>query len=317
MTMVSTPGHRRRSPVARFSAKDDLLHPIAPDVPHGRESFAWAVPVPEEGLLAFLYMSRDADTGRYGRMVAIADGMSGETLYRDVATDVGMDEGEDFDDCRVAGLHLRQPEPLITAELGYAADGVRVEVAMRALHEPFSWHDNRDGCADWIATDRYEQSVATRGVIEVAGRTVRFDSMGHRDHSWGPRDWRPMQHWKWMNAATPDGATSLHAFVIFALGDRLVNGYANRDGVLTPLTAIDVRQELDLDTMLHRRVRATCTDENGREMVLDATGVAGLGVPARHMRMNEVACTATLDGAPAFAHVEMGWPETYIREFTG
>lgn len=49
--------------VARFSAKDDLLHPIAPDVPHGRESFAWAVPVPREGLLAFLYTARDADTG--------------------------------------------------------------------------------------------------------------------------------------------------------------------------------------------------------------------------------------------------------------
>ena len=303
--------------MGRFSAKDDLMHPIAPDVPHGRESFAWAVPIPHEGLLAFLYMARDADTGRYARMVAIADGLTGEPLYRDIVGDVGMDEGDDFNDCRVAGLHLRQPEPLTTADLVYSGDGVHVEVSMRALHEPFSWHDNRDGCADWIATDRYEQSVATSGVIEVAGRTVRFESQGHRDHSWGPRDWRPMQHWKWMNAATIDGSVSLHAFVIFALGDRLVNGYVNRGGEVTPLTAIDTRADLDLTTMLHQRVRASCTDEGGRDIVLEAAGVAGLGVPARHMRMNEVACTATLDGREAIAHIEMGWPESYIRDFTG
>lgn len=303
--------------MARFSAKDDLLHPIAPDAPHGRESFAWAVPVPHENLLAFLYMSRDASTGRYGRMVALADAMTGAALYRDIAADVEMEAGSDFDDCRIAGLTLRQPEPLTTVELGYVGEGVRIEVSMRALHEPFSWHDNKDGCANWIATDRYEQSVATSGVIEVGGRTVRFESQGHRDHSWGPRDWRPMQHWKWMNAATPDGSTSLHAFVIFALGDRLVNGYVNRNGEVTPLTAIEVRADLDLDTMLHRGVRATCTDENGRDTVLDATGVAGLSVPARHMRMNEVACTAALDGVPAVGHVEMGWPESYVREFTG
>jgi hypothetical protein len=126
-----------------------------------------------------------------------------------------------------------------------------------------------------------------------------------------------MQHWKWMNAATVDGSTSLHAFVIFALGERLVNGYVNRDGVVTPLSAIDARTDLDMSTMLHRSVQATCTDEAGGETVLDATGVAALGVPARHMRMNEVSCTATLDGQPAIAHIEMGWPESYIKDFTG
>jgi hypothetical protein len=126
-----------------------------------------------------------------------------------------------------------------------------------------------------------------------------------------------MQHWKWMNAATPDGSTSLHAFMLFALGDRLVNGYVNRGGRLTPLTGIEAHTDLDLNTMLHRRVHAVCTDEAGREIVLDATGVAGVPVPAGHMRMNEIACTATLDGQPAYAHVEMGWPETYVRQYTG
>lgn len=113
--------------------------------------------------------------------------MTGETLYRDVAGDIELD-GKDFDDGTVAGLHVRQPEPLTTAELGYSADGVRIEVSMRALHKPFSWHDNADSCADWIASDRYEQSVSTTGVIELGGRTVEFQTgQAHADERGGVR----------------------------------------------------------------------------------------------------------------------------------
>lgn len=298
----------------RFSAADDLLHPIAPDVPHGRESFAWAVPIPQEGLLAFLYMARDAATGRWTRLAGVSDAVSLEPLHRDVATDLEID-GDDVDDCVVGGLHVRQPEPLATAELRYEADGVLVDVAMRGLHEPFSWHDNEAGCPDWVAADRYEQSVTTQGTVEVAGRRVEFESLGQRDHSWGPRDWRPMHHWKWMNAATLDGSVSLHAFVILALGDRLVMGYVNRGGEVSPITAIDAQADIDTTTMLHRSTRAVCTDASGRSITLDATAVAAVPVPARHMRMNEVGCSATLGGETAVAHVEMGWPEAYVQEY--
>lgn len=299
----------------RFSAADDLIHPVAPDVPHGRESLAWAVPIPHEGLLAFLYMARDAATGRYNRHVGIADAVSLDPLYLDSATDLEMEEGEDFDDCLVGGLRLRQPEPLTTAELRYERDGVLVDVAMGGLHEPFSWHENEDGCPDWVAEDRYEQSVTTQGTIEVAGRRIEFESLGHRDHSWGPRDWRPMHHWKWMNAATLDGSLTMHAFVILALGERLVMGYVNRGGEVTPITAIDTSADIDTSVMLHRATRAVCTDADGQDVRMQARAVAALPIPARHMRMNEIGCDAELDGQPAVAHVEMGWPESYVQDY--
>lgn len=303
--------------MSRFSAEDDLLHHIAPDIPHGRESFAWAVPIPEHGLLAFLYMARDSASGLWNRIVGVSDAVTLEPLHRDLATELTMD-GADVDDCVVGGLRVRHPEPLQTVELHYEADGVLVDVTMRGLHHPFSWHENAIGLPEWIAAERYEQSVSTEGVIEVAGRTVQFSAMGQRDHSWGPRDWRPMHHWKWMNATTVDGSVSFHGFVLFALGDRLVMGYASRDGEVTPVD--DIRVEADIDTtttMMHRHTKATCVDAAGREMVLDATAVASIPVPARHMRMNEVACTATLDGQPAISHIEMGWPEAYVQDYIG
>ena len=36
----------------------------------------------------------------------------------------------------------------------------------------------------------------------------RVDRVGHRDHSWGHRDWGAPQHWKWFVAYTPTAAHS-------------------------------------------------------------------------------------------------------------
>ena len=42
-----------------------------------------------------------------------------------------------------------------------------------------------------------------RNGLEVAGRRIEWDRrMGHRDHSWGNRDWGVPHHWKWFVAYT-------------------------------------------------------------------------------------------------------------------
>lgn len=296
-----------------FTAQDDLMHDIA-GRPNGRESLFFVLPIPHEGLAALAYVFRDASSGRYGRIVALADSLSTDPLFLDIAGDLEI-EGNDLDDFTVGGLHVRQPDPLRTAELAFDSGGVHLECSLEGLHEPFSWHDGIDGCMPWAADDRYEQSVRTQGTVAVGGRTVDFTSMGHRDHSWGTRDWRPLQHWKWINAATVDGTVSLHAWISYALGDRQVNGYVNRGGEVSAIRTADSDAELD-DRFMHTSVSGSFVDDAGRELRLEATSVAGMAIPARHMQMNEIACSATLDGAPAIAHIELGWPEAYVREYT-
>lgn len=298
--------------MSRFTAADDLLHDIT-GRPNGRESLFYVLPVPHEQLAALAYVFKDASTGRFGRIVALADSLSAEPLFLDMAADLEL-EGDDLDDCTVGGLHVRQPEPLRTAELSFAADGVELRCSLEGLHEPFSWHDGVDGCMPWAADDRYEQSVRTQGSVTVAGRTVEFRSMGHRDHSWGTRDWRPLQHWKWINAATLDGEVSLHGWISDALGERQVNGYVNRGGEVSAIQTAESHAELD-DRFMHTRVTGVFVDADDRELRLEATSVAGLAIPARHMQMNEIACSATLDGAPAIAHIELGWPAAYLQDY--
>ena len=299
--------------MAHFTAADDLHHDIS-GFAHGRESLFWVMPVPDQGVLAMAYLWRDAHDGKYGRLVGITDRFGGEPRYHDAQ--IGLDlEGDDFDDCAAAGLRVTQPDPLRTAVLDYEDSEFALHITHEGLHEPFSWRDGLGGCPEWAAFDRFEQSTRTSGSITVAGRTITFDQgIGHRDHSWGTRDWRALQHWKWMNAATLDGSVSLHGWISFALGERQVNGYVNRAGTLSPIVEAEAHSRLD-DAFMHTHTSARFRTLDGAELLMETEAVAGMPLIARHMQANEVACTATLDGAPAVAHIEHGWPVSYIADY--
>lgn len=295
----------------RFTAADDLMHDLT-GAPFGRESLLWTVPLPEEGLLVFAYAWKTAQTGRFGRFVCVAGNDGGAPIVLDAADDLEL-EGSDFDDCAIGGLRVRQPDPLRVAEISFAKGDLEYEARFEGLHAPFSWHENEGGCPDWAATDRFEQSCKVTGTLRFAGREIRIDGYGHRDHSWGTRDWRPLQHWKWMNAAAGDDL-SIHAWTSYALGENQINGYINRGGVVTPLVRVDATAELD-DRMLHETVSATLTDADGGTVVLEARRAAIWQMPIRHLYLNEAAMSGTLDGRPAVVHVELGWPQAYVDEF--
>lgn len=301
------------STVQRFGPADDLLHEIG-TAEHARESFFFVLPLPEERLAAMVYAWRTGATGQFGRLVAIG----GEDITTPLVFDIvdGVDlVGENVDDCEIAGLHLRQPEPLRRASVSFSSDAVTLDVTFEGLHRPVSWHESPDGCPPWAATDRYEQSVRTSGSLRVGGREITIDGMGHRDHSWGTREWGVIQHWKWMNAATPDGSVSLHAWESSALGERHRLGYVNRDGEIAVITDLRVESKLD-SSLVHRSLVSTIVDETGRETVFEAQYRAGVQLPFSGLLLNEIAMDATIDGVPAIAHVEHGWPASYVEQVT-
>jgi hypothetical protein len=300
----------------RFRPEDDLLHDeVSAAGPHARESLLLTAPIPEEEPLVFLYLWREGGT-KWGRFVFVGGPDMAEPLCLSHADDVPF-EGGGLRDFTVAGLHWRQPEAgaLTVAEVGFHGDGLDLEVRFEGIHEPFSWHDNADGCPDWVAHDRYEQSGLTRGRLRLGDREVEFTGAGHRDHSWGTRDWRYLQHWKWINAATPDGTASLHCMLMSVKGETLVNGYLNTGGVVSPIVTGEAHAELD-DAMVHRAVTGVFTDELGRQMRLDARYAAGWSMPVAHLLLNEIGMTGTLNGTPATVHVELGWPADYVKGLT-
>ncbi|HEY1974071.1 MAG TPA: hypothetical protein VGH89_39400 [Pseudonocardia sp.] len=301
--------------ITQFAPDDDLLHDeISASGPFARESLLLTAPIPAEQLLVFLYLWREGGT-KWGRFVFVGGPDMDRPLFLSHAEDATF-SGADLRDFEVDGLRWRQPEPLRTAEVGFAGEGLELAVRFEGIHPPFSWHDNADGCPDWVAHNRYEQSGLTSGELTLHGRRVEFAAAGHRDHSWGSRNWNMLQNWKWMNAATPDGSTSLHAMIMSAKGETLINGYLNIDGVVSPIVTAQAHAELD-DRMVHRAVTGRFTDQAGREMSLECEYAAGWSMPIQHLLLNEIGMAGTLNGRPAVAHVELGWPADYVAALTG
>ena len=85
--------------------------------------------------------------------------------------------------------------------------------------------------------------------------------MGHRDHSWGVRDWGVPQHWKWFVAYTESGR-AINGWIWIAKGEWGFAGYVVRDGVTYPIRHIDQHAEYG-EQMRQRRLRATLTDITG------------------------------------------------------
>jgi hypothetical protein len=290
-----------------FTVTDDLRH-RAPAGQRMRDSLFWNLIVPEEELALQVYTFVN-HRGKAGYNVVVWG--STEPIVLQHLSQVSDDA--DFDDWSLAGLEVRQPEVRHTAEVRFAGDGVRLEYDFEAIHEAFSYRQNPGGLPAWFARNRFEQAGRVTGVLEVAGRTLEFDRIAHRDHSWGARDWGAPQHWKWLLAHTPSGR-ALNAFIWIARGEWGFNGYVLRDGEPVAIERIDHHASYD-DGMDQTRLEASIVDVDGvtTDLTLDSFGAVRMphDDPFGTVII-EAACRATIDGEAGGGQFETHWPLKYI-----
>jgi hypothetical protein len=287
--------------------RDDFRHPLA-DRPHTRESIFYNLHLPEEGLSGFFYTWVDPHD-RVGRVVTLY-GDNGERLLFDHRDDLSG-AGQDFEDWEAGGLTIRHTKALEVAEIAYRGQDAAVDMTFTGLHRAFSYTENENGCPRWLADDRFEQSGAVQGRLQVGGRQIDFDTTAHRDHSWGTRDWASVHHWKWISGQAGPYVT-FNAMYTLALGRRWVNGYVNRSGKVWPITDIEVESEFD-DQFGQTKVgvRLTSADGNTTEAAVERFSILPFA-PGGGIVMHEAGCRGEAGGRDALVHVEMGWPEYYV-----
>jgi hypothetical protein len=292
-----------------LDSRDDLRHRPASGG-KGRDSLYFNLMLPEHELGLFVYTWCD-ERGAAGRLVTVW-GADRRPLAFEVVHDIAMGEA-DFDDWQLAGLELRHPEPLRTAEIRYAGERVSLEYDFAGTHDAFDYARNDGGCPQWMAVNRLEQTGHATGELRVGGRTIAFDQPAHRDHSWGRRNWRMPQHWKWVVAQTPSGS-GLNLFQWMARGRMGTNGYVLRDGAPVALVGADCRAEYDAD-MTNRTLSATLRDEDGgvTELVLERFGHVPLPVGSSTV-LNEAACLGSIDGEAGWGQFEAQWPASYVQQ---
>ncbi|MBS1891111.1 MAG: hypothetical protein JST59_07450 [Actinobacteria bacterium] len=297
-------GYERRWPM--IGPEDDLRHEISGAA--GRESLWFNVSLEDEGLAVLAYTWVGVD-GQAGSLLTVVDS-DDRAVVQASAADVDA-TGMDFDAWQVGDLRVRTREPLQVAELSFSSADAELDLTYTGMHDAFAYGDHPDGCPQYVAKERFEQSCRVRGSLTLGDREIAVDTRGHRDHSWGTREWNAYHHWKWMNAQTDEVQTNL--FHCLAYGRSLVNGYVARGGTeISPIVAIDGLEMTHDDDWSHRHVEVAIHTADGRTLALDADRYARFSFPAgESIVLDEVACTGTLDGEPASMHVEMGWDRTY------
>jgi hypothetical protein len=299
------------TPSAGYEPHDDKRHwPAAGG--KMRDSLFWQMTMPDEelGFQAYLYLT---DRGRVGYNVAVW-GPDAEPLALDLNAGRVADDA-DLDDFSFGGLQLRQPELRRTAELRYESENVRLQFDYTALHDTFSYRQNPDGLPDWFAINRFEQTGWVKGFLEVGDRRIEWDRIGHRDHSWGTRNWGVPHHWKWFIAYTPDGSRIVNGWIWIAYGEWGFGGYVVRDGELLPVSHIDHHAEYD-DDMTQRRLEAELVDVRGgrTNLVLDRFGLVRLPTNDKmDTIIMEAACRASIDGEEGGGQFETHWPLSYLE----
>lgn len=295
-----------------FGPADDLRHRPAEPGGRMRDSLFWEMIMPDErlGLQIYLYLT---DRGRTGYNVSVwgpdADPVALELGGGTVGADMDLDHFE------FNGLTVKQPELRRTAEVSYGSENVRIEYRFEAIHDAFSYRSNPDGLPSWFAANRLEQTGRVSGHLQVGGRRIEWDRrMGHRDHSWGTRNWGVPHHWKWFVAYT-DSGRAVNGWIWIARGEWGFAGYVVRDGVTIPVSHIDHTATYH-DDMSQRRLEATLVDTTGgrTHVVLDRFGLIKL--PTNDRMATEIwesACDATIDGEPAAAQWETHWPGPYLQ----
>jgi hypothetical protein len=290
--------------------QDDLRHPLRPG-PHSRESLFYDLVLPDEGLLVFVYTWVDADD-RAGHLFAVV-GDDNERLAFSAVDGVPA-QGRDFDDWHVAGpdgqLWVRHTELLHSATYGAAAPGAELRAEFTGTHPAFDYARNADGCPDFIADNRFEQSARVRGTLTLHGREIAFDTTGHRDHSWGTRDWDAIQDWRWVSAQVDDDL-ALNVMVLHARGETTVHGYVLADGELSAVHQVKARVGYD-DHWWQKTLTMTVVDAAGRTTEVAGDRYALLNFQAGdRITLNEAAFYGTINGRVARMHFENGWDRSY------
>ncbi len=119
-----------------------------------------------------------------------------------------------------------------------------------------------------VSSDHYEQAMRANGVIRIGNREISFAGNGHRDHSWGVRDWAAPRLWTWLTCQFGEELAFNLSRVAIASVD-IYNGFVTRNGANYPVRRVALRTQFEEDGITQRSLGFRLEDTGGK--VIDVT----------------------------------------------
>ncbi|MHA1144539.1 MAG: DUF7064 domain-containing protein [Candidatus Helarchaeota archaeon] len=95
---------------------------------------------------------------------------------------------------------------------------------------------------DILDQRHYEQSGIVKGTITLRNNESRpVNGLGHRDHSWGVRNWAHIKEWVWISAQFPDWA--MNCWLNTIRGKQYLHGFISKASGNTSI----VKAKIDTD----------------------------------------------------------------------
>ncbi len=293
-----------------IAAENDGRHKLDPDNSQERESIPLLVNLPDAGIAFFTYTWVNSASEAGAAVCLFGPGVGPEQIMIGMG-DRKVLETMDFSEWKIDNFEMEQDLSFRNAHFRFHNERIELDFTFAGAHPPYAYGATAGGCPPYCATNRIEQSGRVQGRVVIDGREVIFDTTGHRDHSWGVRDWKAMQNYRWFQGqAGPE--TAVHFWHLIALGETRLMGYVLQNGLMAEITAVVIDIDFD-DQFLQQHLEATVTDEAGRITQVSADFYAhGVLIPAPEITLNEAAARIVIDGKPGVGWLEHAWPTDYL-----
>ncbi|MFX0133770.1 MAG: hypothetical protein ACFFDN_09005 [Candidatus Hodarchaeota archaeon] len=129
------------------------------------------------------------------------------------------------------------------------------------------------------AQQHYEQGMKAKGtlILKKTGETRNIDCLGHRDHSWGTRDWVTIDRWNWISAQFDDKTINIARVEV--LGKILQTGFiSTKDGNIH-IKSVEVTTKTKEDGKTPVSSTFVLTDEKGNKTTVVSNTIQSIHLP--------------------------------------
>jgi hypothetical protein len=141
-----------------------------------------------------------------------------------------------------------------------------------------------------VSSEHYEQAMRASGSVRIGNREMSISGSGHRDHSWGVRDWAAPRLWTWLTCQFGEDLAFNLSRVAIASVD-IFNGFTTRDGMNYPVRRVALQTQFEEDGVTQHNLAFQLEDTGGQavEVTGDVLCVIPLHLEAgnNHTLVNE------------------------------
>jgi hypothetical protein len=119
---------------------------------------------------------------------------------------------------------------------------------------------------DTAAQRHYEQACICKGTFKQkkTGESIDFEVLGHRDHSWGVRNWVFIDRWNWISAQFEDKTVNIARIEV--KGHLLIGGFISGKDGNKRVEKVEIETKTTEDGKTPKSSTFNITDQDGKTL---------------------------------------------------